>query len=71
VAFDPEYLSSMLTDEILKRELIDSEEGNNGVAFVKKLHSLRQGSRRDGRRCTSEFAGRCLTGIAIFTPSTG
>ena len=34
---DPDYLSSMLEDEILKRELIDSEEGNNAVAYVKKL----------------------------------
>jgi hypothetical protein len=34
---DSDYLSSMLEDEILKRELIDSEEGNNAVAYVKKL----------------------------------
>ena len=34
---DQDYLSSMLEDEILKRELIDSEEGNNAVAYVKKL----------------------------------
>jgi predicted type IV restriction endonuclease len=42
---DSDYLSSMLEDEILKRELIDSDEGNNAVAYVKKLQKAFDKSR--------------------------
>lgn len=42
---DSDYLSSMLEDEILKRELIDSEEGNNAIAYVKKLQKAFDKSR--------------------------
>ncbi|MCP1830708.1 putative type IV restriction endonuclease [Bradyrhizobium sp. USDA 4532] len=37
IRLDLEYLSSLLENEIVKRELIDSEEGAAAVAYVKKL----------------------------------
>jgi hypothetical protein len=42
---DSDYLSSMLEDEILKRELIDSDEGNNAITYVKKLQKAFDRSR--------------------------
>jgi predicted type IV restriction endonuclease len=34
---EPDYLSALLENEVIKRELIDSDEANDGVAYVKKL----------------------------------
>jgi predicted type IV restriction endonuclease len=34
---EPDYLSSLLDDEIIKRELIDSDQGSDASAYVKKL----------------------------------
>jgi hypothetical protein len=34
---EPDYLSNLLNDEIIKRELIDSEEGGDASAYIKKL----------------------------------
>jgi hypothetical protein len=34
---EPEYLLSLLETDIIKRELIDSDDANNAVAYVKKL----------------------------------
>ncbi len=34
---EPEYLSSLLENEIIKRDLIDSDEGGAAAAYVKKL----------------------------------
>jgi hypothetical protein len=34
---EPEFLSSLLDNEIIKRELIDSDEGADASAYIKKL----------------------------------
>ncbi len=34
---DPDYLSALLENEIIKRELLDSDEANNAASYVKKL----------------------------------
>jgi hypothetical protein len=34
---EPDYLSSLLDNEIIKRELIDSDEGGDATAYIKKL----------------------------------
>jgi hypothetical protein len=34
---EPDYLSSLLDNEIIKRELIDSDEGGDASAYIKKL----------------------------------
>jgi predicted type IV restriction endonuclease len=34
---EPDYLSNLLDNEIIKRELIDSDEGGDASAYIKKL----------------------------------
>jgi hypothetical protein len=34
---EPEYLSNLLDNEIIKRELIDSDQGGDASAYIKKL----------------------------------
>jgi hypothetical protein len=34
---EPDYLSNLLNNEIIKRELIDSDEGGDASAYIKKL----------------------------------
>jgi hypothetical protein len=34
---EPDYLSILLDNEIIKRELIDSDEGGDASAYIKKL----------------------------------
>lgn len=40
IRLDSEYLLSLLENEIVKRELIDSEEGAAASAYVKKLQKV-------------------------------
>jgi hypothetical protein len=37
VRLEPEFLVTLLENEIIKRELIDGEQGDDALAFVKKL----------------------------------
>jgi hypothetical protein len=34
---EPDYFSDLLDNEIIKRELIDSDEGGDASAYIKKL----------------------------------
>jgi hypothetical protein len=37
VRLEPEFLTALLENEIIKRELIDGEQGDDALAYVKKL----------------------------------
>lgn len=47
IRLDPEYLSSLLENEIVKRELIDSEEAIAAAAYVKKLQKTAEREKAD------------------------
>jgi hypothetical protein len=74
VNVDTDMLRSILTDDVIKRELIDGEEARSAYVFVKKLHrrmnAKRSGSDDDDEE--AEFSGQleCPPSDDPMSPST-
>jgi hypothetical protein len=74
VNVDTDMLRSILTDDVIKRELIDGEEARSAYVFVKKLHrrmnAKRSGSDDDDEE--AEFSGQleCPPSDDSMRPST-
>ncbi|WP_128971233.1 type I restriction enzyme HsdR N-terminal domain-containing protein [Bradyrhizobium tropiciagri] len=60
IRLDPEYLSSLLENEIVKRELIDSEEAAAAAAYVKKLQKTAEREKLDDAAKTADAAPTVL-----------
>ncbi|UGY15556.1 type I restriction enzyme HsdR N-terminal domain-containing protein [Bradyrhizobium septentrionale] len=63
IRLDSEYLSSLLENEIVKRELIDSEEATAAAAYVKKLQKTAEKEKAD--------ATITVAAVAADAPSAG
>nr|GAJ35420.1 hypothetical protein BDOA9_0146260 [Bradyrhizobium sp. DOA9] len=58
---DPEYLSSLLENEIVKRELVDSEEAQAATAYVKKLKKASEREKAEAANVPNEVAAAQAT----------